>query len=271
MMPVDVSKPNIARMYDYWLGGKDNYEADRVAAEAVRAQRPNIAEQALDNKRFQTRAVTYAAGQGVRQFLDIGSGLPTSPVHIIGADPLWLATHEAAQAVIPDAVVAYVDYDPVAVLHSQALLGGGSPQVVAVGGDVRDPDAILADPGIRAAGFSLAEPACVILACILHFLDAPTAQGVVHRLVRALAPGSCIAISVGYAPGSAGQDFAQTYNAQDGPRIYAHTRDQITALFDGLELVPPGLVNSATWQAGRPPSAPGDETSMILAGVGRKV
>jgi O-methyltransferase involved in polyketide biosynthesis len=269
-MPVDMTKPNIARMYDYWLGGKDNYEADRAAAEAVRAQRPNIADQALDNKRFQTRAVTYAAGQGVRQFLDIGSGLPTSPVRTEGAAPLWLATHEAARAVIADAVVAYVDYDPVAVLHSQALLGGGSPQVVALAGDMRDPDAILADPDLRAAGFTLAEPACVILACILHFLDAPTAQGVVHSLVRALAPGSHIAISVGYAPGQAGNEFAQTYNAQDGPRIYAHTWDQIRAMFDGLELVSPGLVNSATWRAERPLDQPADDTSMILAGVGRK-
>jgi hypothetical protein len=271
MMPVDVNKPNIARMYDYWLGGKDNFEADRAAAEAVRAQRPNIADQALDNKKFQTRAVSYAAGHGVRQFLDIGSGLPTSPVRAADAEPLWLATHEAARAVIPDAVVAYVDYDPIAVVHSQALLGGGSPQVVAVGGDVRDPGAILADPAIRAAGFTLAQPACVILACILHFLDAPTAQGVVHRLVRALAPGSYVAISVGYAPGHAGDDFARTYNAQDGPRIYAHSRDQITAMFDGLELLPPGLADAATWQAGRSaPDAPADQASMILAGLGRK-
>jgi O-methyltransferase involved in polyketide biosynthesis len=271
MMPVDVTKPNIARMYDYWLGGKDNFEADRAAAEAVRAQRPNIADQALDNKKFQTRAVSYAAGQGVRQFLDIGSGLPTSPVRAEGAEPLWLATHEAAQAVIPDAVVAYVDYDPIAVVHSQALLAGVRPQVVAVGGDMRDPDAILADPAIRAAGFTPAQPACVILACILHFLDAPTAQGVVHRLVAALAPGSYVAISVGFAPGHAGDDFARTYNAQDGPRIYAHSWDQITALFDGLELVPPGLVDAAAWQVGQAaPDAPGDQASMILAGLGRK-
>jgi hypothetical protein len=271
MMPVDVTKPNIARMYDYWLGGKDNFEADRAAAEAVRAQRPNIADQALDNKKFQTRAVSYAAGQGAAQFLDIGSGLPTSPVRAEGAEPLWLATHEAARAVIPDALVAYVDYDPIAVVHSQALLRGGSPQVVAVGGDMRDPDAILADPAIRAAGFSPAQPACVILACILHFLDAPTARSVVHRLVEALAPGSYVAISVGYAPGNAGDDFARTYNAQDGPRIYAHSREQITALFDGLELVPPGLADAASWRAGQAsPHAPHDETPMILAGLGRK-
>jgi O-methyltransferase involved in polyketide biosynthesis len=271
MTPDDSSKPNIARMYDYWLGGKDNFEADRAAAEAVRAQRPNIAEQALDNKKFQTRAVTYAAGQGVRQFLDIGSGLPTSPVRAPGSDPLWLATHEAARAVSPDAIVAYVDYDPVAVVHSQALLADGSPQVVAVGGDVRDPASILADPEIAAAGFTLAQPACVILACILHFLDAPTAQAVTASLVKALAPGSYLAISVGYAQGSAGDQFARTYNSQDGPQIFAHSWEQISALFDGLELIPPGLVDAATWRAEwEQTPARAAQTSMILAGVGRK-
>jgi hypothetical protein len=142
MTPLDVTKPNIARMYDYWLGGKDNFEADREAAEAIRRQRPNIAEQALDNKKFQTRAISYVAGQGVRQFLDIGSGLPTSPVRADGAAPLWLATHEAARNVIPDAMVGYVDYDPVAVAHSQALLASGGRQVVAVDGDMGDPEAI---------------------------------------------------------------------------------------------------------------------------------
>jgi O-methyltransferase involved in polyketide biosynthesis len=271
MMPIDVTKPNIARMYDYWLGGKDNYEADRAAAEAVRAQRPNVAEQALDNKRFQTRAVTYVAGQGVRQFIDIGSGLPTSPVRADGSDPLWLATHEAAQAVVPGAVVAYVDYDPVAVVHSQALLAGGSPQVVAVGGDARDPQAILADPDIRAAGFALDQPACVIMACILHFLDAPTAQAVVRSLVTALAPGSYLAMSVGWAQGSGGEQFARTYNSQDGPRIYAHSWAEITAMFDGLELIAPGLADSATWRPQwEQATARADQTSMIVAGLGRK-
>ena len=102
----------------------------------MRRGRANVAEQALDNKRFQTRAVSYVAAQGVRQFLDIGSGLPTSPVRTPGAEPLWVATHEAARAAIPGAMVAYVDYDPMAVLHSQALLGGGYREVVAVGGDM---------------------------------------------------------------------------------------------------------------------------------------
>jgi hypothetical protein len=127
-MPFDTTKPNMARMYDYWLGGKDNFEADRKAAQAVRDVRPDVAEQALDNKKFLTRAVSYVAGQGIRQFIDIGSGLPTSPARAAGEVPLWLATHEAARSVIPDTLVAYVDVDEMAVRHSQALLAGGSRQ-----------------------------------------------------------------------------------------------------------------------------------------------
>ena len=269
-MPIDSTRPNMARMYDYWLGGKDNFEVDRKAAEAVRRLRPNVAEQALDNKRFQTRAVSYVAAQGVRQFLDIGSGLPTSPVRTPGAEPLWVATHEAARAVIPGAVVAYVDYDPMAVLHSQALLGGGYREVVAVGGDMRDPNAILAHDEIRAAGFDPDVPACVLLACVLHFVDAKTAQGIVSTFVEALAPGSYVVISVGFGRGQAGTDFASRYNAQDGPRIYAHTWEEITGMFAGLELVPPGIVETSAWQPGQPDTAPEEQPSMIVAGVGRR-
>jgi SAM-dependent methyltransferase len=266
--PLDTTKPNIARMYDYWLGGKDNFEADRKAAEAVREGRPEVAEQALDNKRFLTRAVTYVAGKGVRQFLDIGSGLPTSPTQ--NADPApWLATHEAAGAAA-DPVVAYVDYDPVAVLHSQALLTGGSRRVVAVGGDMRDPAAILTHDDIRGAGFDQDAPACVILACVLHFVDAPTARGIMTTLARALAPGSYLVISIGFAEGHGGEDFARAYNAQGGARIYAQSWEQITALFDGLQLVPPGIVDCATWRPERPQAVHTDRSSMIVAGVGRR-
>jgi S-adenosyl methyltransferase len=156
-------------MYDYWLGGKDNYEADRKAADAVREFRPAIAEQVLDNKRFLTRAVGYVAARGVRQFLDIGAGLPTSP-SASGAD--WVATHKAAERLVAEPVVAYVDNDPVAAAHSRALLIDGAPHVVAVNGDMHDPAAILADGDIRAAGLDLTAPACVILACVLHFAAA---------------------------------------------------------------------------------------------------
>jgi len=268
--PFDSSKPNVARMYDYWLGGKDNFEADRRAAEAVRELRPNVAEQALDNKMFQTRAVIHVARQGVRQFLDVGSGLPTSPVKAAGDRPLWQATHEAAQSAIADPVVAYVDNDPVAVLHSQTLLAGGRQAVIATIGDMRDPAAILADADVRRAGFDLAAPACVILACVLHFVDAQTAQAIVASFARALAPGSYMIVSVGYAKGQDGADFARTYNTQNGQRIYAHTWEQITALFDGLELVPPGIVDAAIWRPQWREKARAGRSNMIAAAVARR-
>ena len=270
MVPLDVTKPNVARIYDYWLGGKDNYEADREAAEAIRQRHPEVPGQALDNKKFQTRAISYVARQGVRQYLDIGSGLPTSPVRAEGADPLWLVTHEAARAVVPDALVAYVDHDPVAVAHSQALLASGSPQVVAAAGDMRDPKAILGDDRIRAAGFSLSEPACVILCCVLHFLDAAEAHDVVQTFAQALAPGSFVIVSLGFERRRPGGDFASVYNAQEGPRIYAHSWEQITAFFDGLDLVGPGIVDCATWLPERAGGPPADQDSMIAAGVARR-
>jgi O-methyltransferase involved in polyketide biosynthesis len=268
-MPFDTTRPNMARMYDYWLGGKDNFEADRKAAQAVREVRPQVAEQAFDNKKFQTRAVSYVAGQGVRQFVDIGSGLPTSPVQAAGGTPLWLATHEAARAIIPDALVAYVDIDEVAVRHSQALLAGGSRQVVAVAGDVHDPLAIFGNDEIRGAGFDPTAPACVVLACILHFVDAQTARGIVATLTEALAPGSYVVISVGFAPGQSGREFANAYNAQSGPRIYSHSWEEITAMFGGLELVPPGLATAPAWRPGQGQTAPPEQAS-IVAGLGRK-
>jgi O-methyltransferase involved in polyketide biosynthesis len=265
----DTSKPNAARMYDYWLGGKDNFEADRKAAEAVRELRPLIAEQVLDNKRFLTRAITYVASQGVRQYLDVGSGLPTSPVRRGADGPQWRATHEAARAVIPDAVVAYVDHDPVAVLHSRVLLASG-PGVVAVDGDMHDPAAILAHDEIRAAGFDLAAPACVVLACVLHFTAAETARAIVRGFTEALAPGSYVVISVGYGRGKAGTDFAGRYNSQDGSRIYAHAWEEIESFFDGLDLVPPGLVDTVAWRAEWPRTTGADRDDMIVAGVGRR-
>ena len=269
--PFDASKPNVARMYDYWLGGTDNFEVDRQAAEAVRRLRPNVAEQALDNKRFQTRAVTYVAGHGVRQFLDIGSGLPTSPVRTPGAEPQWLPTHEAARQVMPDAMVAYVDHDSIAVQHSRVLLGDGHDAVVAVEADMRNPKAILADDELRAAGFDLDAPACVVLACVLHFVDAETAHRIASTFARALAPGSYLVISVGFGRGREGTDFASTYNAQDGPRIYAHSLAEITGLFDDLELVPPGIVETSAWLPGQPGTVLGDQPNMIVAGVARRL
>ena len=169
MTPVDVTKPNTARMYDYWLGGKDNFEADREAAEAIRQQRPNIAEQALDNKKFQTRAITYVAGPGVRQFLDIGSGLPTNR-----------NVHEVAQHVNADARVVYADIDPVVVAHARALLSG--PQTAAIRADACRPDDILGAPEVRRL-IDFSRPVAVLLLAVLHLIpDEADPAGSVARL-----------------------------------------------------------------------------------------
>ena len=257
-------------MYDYWLGGKDNFEVDREAAEAVRASRPDVADLALENKKFLTRAVGYVAGQGVRQFVDVGSGLPTSPLRAPGASPFWLATHEAARAVEPDAMVAYVDSDPVAVRHSQALLVDGGKRVVATQGDLSDPGAVLADEEILGAGLELAEPACVVLGCVLHFVPPDTARRTIAAFTGAMVPGSYLIISVGFdgSPAPDG-DFADTYNAQAGPVIHRQTREGINALFSGLEVRPPGVVDAAAWRPEQPDAARPVRVATILAGVGR--
>jgi hypothetical protein len=258
-------------MYDYWLGGKDNFQVDREAAEAIKRHRPDVADLALENKRFLTRAVGYVASQGVRQFLDVGSGLPTSPVREDGAAPLWLATHEAAvDPEVPDPVVAYVDNDLVAVRHSEALLAQGSARVTAVLGDMRDPGAILGNPQISEIGLSLAEPVCLVLGCVLHFLEPSVARQTVAAFASAMTPGSYVIISVGYEGDlPSGGDFTSTYNAQQGPQVYRQTRAGVEALFDGLDVLPPGVVDAAAWRPQEPePPRPG-RAAMILAGIGR--
>jgi O-methyltransferase involved in polyketide biosynthesis len=270
----DGARPNVARIYDYWLGGTDNFEADRQAGQAIQAVRPGIADHARENKQFLTRAVTYLAAHGIRQFLDVGAGLPTSPARDGEAAPLWRATHEAARAVVPDATVAYLDHDPVAVEHSRRVLAAQSgvdlAGVVATGGDMLEPEAILADPAVRAAGFDPAEPAGVLLACVLHFVPEPVARDVVARFHRALAPGSYLVVSIGYGQGQAGQDFTRTYNSQDGSQIYSHTLDEFAAWFDGLELLSPGLADVTAWRPRRPEDSRAGRETMIVGGVARK-
>jgi SAM-dependent methyltransferase len=267
----DPTQPNAARIYDYWLGGTNNFPADRAAGEAVRRQQPDISVLAVENKQFLTRAVTYVAQQGVRQFLDVGSGLPTSPVPEDGAPPRWLATHEAAQAVDPGALVAYLDHDPVAVAHSQALLAQDRGSVIAAQADMLDPDTVLHRDGLHPAGFTLDAPVCVILGSVLHFLDYPAARRVAAAFIGALVPGSYVVISVGRGDGRAGEDFESTYNAQQGgSRVYNFSREQVADLFTGLDLVPPGIVPAPAWRPEPPDTPLPDRAAAIVAGVGRR-
>ena len=240
--------PHPARIYDYWLGGKDNYAADREAAELVMATQPSILATVRANRAFLRRAVEFLAGEaGIRQFLDIGTGLPTAD-----------STHEVAQQVAPESRVVYVDNDPIVLAHARALLTS-SPQgaTAYLQADARDPETILRGAG---ATLDLSQPAAVLMLGLLHYIpddDAP-AQ-VVARLMDAMAPGSYLAVSEATRDidtrsitASAAQFNAREVAAPFTPR----TRAEISRYFIGLDLVEPGLVPLPQWRALASPSQP---------------
>jgi len=252
--PFDPTKPNIARVWDYWLGGKDNFAVDRELAQKMLEVHPPSAKMARENRRFLGRAVSYVAGCGVRQFIDVGAGLPTA-----------VNTHDIAREVAPETRVAYVDNDPIVISHARSLLAK-SPGVIAVPGDMRDPGRILADD--RLAGLiDLAQPACVILSGVLHFADAGTARDVAAAFVKALAPNSYLIISVGSGNPSEGENFTSAYTAA---RVYIHTQEEVQGFFGGLELVPPGVVSVRGWYGGRAAPRLKPRTATFLGGVARK-
>jgi O-methyltransferase involved in polyketide biosynthesis len=250
----DPSRPNIARVYDYWLGGKDNYAADRAEAERLIAVYPRLPLLARQSRLFLARAVQWLAKQGITQFLDLGCGLPTGQ-----------NTHEIAQAVHPDCRVVYVDADPVVVSHAQALLRG--PGVTAIHGDLAEPSEILAELHVRHQ-INLAEPTAVILAMVLHFFDAATANDIVATFARAVTPGSYIVLSVGSGDEQTGGALAREYRAGT---LHNHSLAQIAAFVEDLELIPPGVTDAMAWMPGSPSQPPPPQSGgHILAGVARK-
>jgi O-methyltransferase involved in polyketide biosynthesis len=252
--PFDTTRPNIARVWDYWLGGKDNFAADRELAQKMLAVHPVSAQMARENRQFLGRAVSYVAAHGVRQFIDVGAGLPTA-----------LNTHDIARYANPEARVAYVDNDPIVVSHARSLLAK-SPGVIAVPGDMRDPEAILGDDGL-AGLIDLAAPACVIMSGVLHFADAGTARRVTAGFARALAPGSYLIISVGSGNPAEGDNFTSAYTAA---RIYIHPLEDIISFFAGLDLVPPGVVPVMCWNGDGVPLDHWPRTATFLGGAARK-
>ncbi len=251
-----MTTPSIARVYDYWLGGKDNFAADRELGDRLLALYPPTADLVRENKQFLTRAVAWVAGQGISQFIDIGAGLPTSP-----------STQEAAQAVIPGACVAYVDNDPVVVLHLKALLEKGNEGITVVDRDVRDTDTVLAEVS---SGIDLAAPSCLIMGSLLHFFPVEEGREMLNRYVAALAPGSYVILSVGYNTDTQQSErFISTYR-DGGPPLYYYSADDITALLASLEVVPPGFTEARAWRAGwaEAPTLP-RRTGDMLAGVAR--
>jgi O-methyltransferase involved in polyketide biosynthesis len=251
----DSDTPNMARVYDYWLGGKDHYAADRAEAERLLAIYPPLRDLVRENRAFVTQAVTWAARQGIAQFIDLGAGLPASP-----------PVHRAVRAVLPAARVAYVDVDPVVLSHARALLATDDG-VTAVAADLRDPAAVLAHPQLRAV-IDLREPVCVILAAVLHFLDADAARAVTGGYARLMAPGSTLIISVArYDDEMLGKRLSAEYTAATW---HNHSHADVVSFFAGLDLVGPGVTEAQTWRAWMPEPVMRHRDGHVLAGVARK-
>ena len=257
---IDPTKANIARVYDYWLGGHHNLVADRELAEAMATLDPWVPVACKANRTFMGRAVRFLAGHGIRQFLDVGSGIPTAG-----------NVHEVAQSVVPDARVVYVDHDPVAVAEGRKLLAAND-QAAVIQADIRDPGAILSDPAVgRLIDFR--EPVAIMLVAILHFVtDADDPDGIVGYLRDAAAPGSYLVLSHVTSQGkeALAAAAARVYNgrAADGQ---ARSREQIEGLFGRWELAEPGLVYAPQWRPDLPGNVPDHpERFWFLAGVARK-
>jgi len=253
-LPFDTSVAHQARMYDYLLGGKDHYAADRAEAARLLATYPPVAAMARENRAFLARAITWAAQQGISQFADLGAGLPAAP-----------NTHQVARAINPAAAVTYIDTDPVVLSHARALLAT-SDGIAAIAADLRDPAAVLAHQELRAV-IDPARPVAVILGAVLHFLDAQAARQVTAGYARQMAPGSCLIISVARFDDEAlGKQLAAGYTA--GPFVN-HAPADIASFFAGLDMVGPGLAEAATWRPWTPGPVPRHREGHVLAGIAR--
>ncbi|MFG3197311.1 SAM-dependent methyltransferase [Streptomyces sp. NPDC048208] len=258
---IDISVPSVSRMYDYYLGGSHNFEVDREAARKAMEFLPGLPRIMQANRAFLRRAVRFAAEQGIDQFLDIGSGIPT-----------FGNVHEIAQTARPGARVVYVDHDPVAVAHSQAVLAGNADAAV-VAADLRKPQEILTSPE-AARLIDLDRPVALLLVAVLHFLeDADDPHRAVAELRTALAPGSLLILTHASfegipLPEERAEGAVDVYRDIRNPLVM-RSREEIARFFDGFELVEPGLVHPPQW---RPEAAPEDEDGFAFsgyAGVGR--
>jgi trans-aconitate methyltransferase len=264
-VPFDPSVPNVARMYDYYLGGKDNYAADREAAEQALSVAPELRVGAREIRRFIHRVVRYLVDAGIRQFIDIGCGLPTQG-----------NVHEIAHAAAPDARVVYVDNDPVVVSHARALLER-QPYTIAVKADAREPQAILSDPDLRRL-IDLDQPVAIMMVAVLHVIpDDELVRHIVGTLRDAMVPGSYLAIAEAVAdlrPETTAKlaSLYQNRTAVQGPyRSNLRNKEEIEPYFDGLELVAPGVVFIPQWNPDpEQPTEDGAENTWAVGGVARK-
>ncbi|MGW2700520.1 SAM-dependent methyltransferase [Streptomyces sp. NPDC001340] len=237
---IDTSRPHPARIYDYLLGGKDNYEVDRRAGDELAAAAPEVRIGLQANRAFLRRAVRYVVSSGVRQILDIGTGLPTSP-----------NVHEIAHEVAPDVRVACVDNDPIVAAHANALLSSSGATSVVLA-DVRDPQAIVNHPEVRRA-IDFGRPVALLLVAVLHFLtDAEKPAQTVAALRDALPAGSFLVLS--HATGDfADRSAAQAVYNKATATLNLRSRAEVEGFFDGFELVEPGLTQVPFWRPDTPP------------------
>jgi O-methyltransferase involved in polyketide biosynthesis len=253
--PIDTSVPQTARVWNYWLGGQDNYPVDRDLGDRIAREYPIIVDIARADRAVLERAVRYLAGEaGVRQFLDIGAGLPTTN-----------NIHEVARAEVPAARVVYVDYDPLVLVQARALLTGGPDGATAyVDADLRDTTTILREAGRT---LDLAEPVALILSGILaHLSTAMEARAIARHLMESLAPGSYLVVVDGADTDPVLNEVMRIWNATANPPYAMRTPGEIAGYFDGLELVEPGLVDVTRWRN----DSAGAPVLHNLIGVGRK-
>lgn len=250
---IDTTKPSMARVYDYLLGGQHHFGADRAMAESLLDPEdgcPGLREMVRDNRRFITRAVTWLSARGVRQFIDAGCGLPAHP-----------ATHETARAADPSAAVVYVDNDPEVLAWDRTLMDGSAGGVI-IGGDLTDPAAVLSDKRLLEA-VDLDEPACVILGAVLHFHDAAAAREIVAGWTGPMAPGSAAVVScVRYEDPELAARMARRYTAGT---LHNHSREDVSGFLAGLRIAQGQVMSVRNWPV--PPTGPGPD-ALVYGGVG---
>jgi hypothetical protein len=259
MPEFDTSVPHSARVYDYWLGGKDNFAADRELGERTIEAYPNVVFSVRANRAFLARAVRFLArDEGIGQFLDVGTGIPTAN-----------NTHEVAQRYAPDSRIVYVDNDPIVLLHAQALLKSSPEGVCAyIDADMHKPDVILAE---AAKTLDFSQPVAVMLVAVLQYAgDDAEVSRIVNRLMAACVPGSFLVISHPASDIDPEQvaEFARRFNEAGPEKMTRRDRAGVTRLFEGLALLEPGVTRTAKW---RPDSELGAASPAALwAGVARK-
>ncbi|MEU8262989.1 SAM-dependent methyltransferase [Micromonospora sp. NPDC048999] len=262
---IDTSVAHPARRYNYWLGGKDNFQADRESGDAIAAVFPSVRIAVLENRAFLRRAVAYLAREaGIRQFLDIGTGIPTAD-----------NTHEVAQAIAPESRIVYVDNDPIVLSHARALLTSTPHGATAyIDADLREPERILSHPDLLET-LDLSQPVALMLLAVMHFIeDEDDPYGIVNRLLDALPSGSYLTITHGTV------DFMPEEQRQQGHAVATNgrhgalkprTREEYGRFFDGLQLVPPGIAVVTEWRAeGESGERPAPADAAIFGAVARK-